>query len=42
MPDKGMRTVGVILAAVLVTIGLAVVGFFIFMALAVNSIGSNK
>lgn len=42
MSEKGMTTLGTVLAAVLAVIGLAVVGFFIMMAIALNSFGSNK
>ena len=37
-----MTTLGTVLAVVLAAIGLAVVGFFIFLAVAINSFGSNK
>lgn len=37
-----MSTLGSILAAVLVLAGLTVVGFFVFVAIALNSFGSNK
>ena len=42
MSEKGMTTLGTVLAVVLLVIGLTVVGFFVFFLLAVNSIGSNK
>ena len=37
-----MNRVGVVVAVVLGTIGLAVVGFFIFVAIALQSFGSSK
>ena len=42
MSEKGMTTVGTVVAIVLAVIGLVVVGFFIMMAIALNSFGSNK
>lgn len=42
MKERGMTTIGTIVAVVLGAIGLAVVGFFILMAIAMNSFGSNK
>lgn len=37
-----MNKVGVVIAVVLGTIGLAAVGFFIFVAIALQSFGSSK
>lgn len=37
-----MNKVGVVIAVVLGAIGLAAVGFFIFVAIALQSMGSNK
>jgi hypothetical protein len=37
-----MNKVGVVIAVVLGAIGLAVVGFMVFMAIALQSFGSNK
>ena len=42
MSQKGMTTVGTVVAIVLAVIGLVVVGFFVMMAIAINSFGSNK
>lgn len=42
MSQGNMNKVGVIVAVVLGAIGLAAVGFFIFMAIALQSFGSNK
>lgn len=42
MNQRGLTTVGTVVAVVLAVLGLAVVGFFVFVAIAMNSFGSNK
>lgn len=42
MSQRGMSTIGTVVAVVLVTVGLAVVGFFIMLTIAFQSYGSNK
>lgn len=42
MSEKGMTTVGTVVAIVLAVIGLVVVGFFILMAISLNAWGSNE
>lgn len=42
MSEKGMTTLGTVVAVVLAVIGLVVVGFFIFVAISINAWGSNK
>ncbi len=42
MSKGGMNKVGVVVAVVLGAIGLVAVGFFIFVAIALQSMGSNK
>jgi hypothetical protein len=42
MPEGAMRKVGIVIAAVLAALGLLAVGFFIFIAIALQSMGSNK
>lgn len=37
-----MKAVGSVLAAILIALGLVAVGFMIFMAIALQSLGSNK
>lgn len=42
MNQRGLSTLGTILAVVLAVTGLVVLGFFVMMAIALNSLGSNK
>ncbi len=42
MSEKGMTTLGTVVAVVLAIIGLVVVGYFILAAIAFNAWGSNK
>lgn len=42
MSEKGMTTLGTVVAVVLVVIGLVVVGFFIWLSIALRALGSNK
>jgi hypothetical protein len=42
MSQKGMSTIGAVVAVVLAFMGLVAVGFFILMGIALSSWGSNK
>ncbi len=42
MSEKGMTRIGIVVAIVLAVIGLATVGFFVFLSIALSSFGSNK
>lgn len=42
MSEKGMTTIGTVLAIILAIVGLVVVGYFVMLAIALNAWGSNK
>ncbi len=42
MSEKGMTTLGTVVAVVLAVIGLVVVAFFVLLAISLNAWGSNK
>ncbi|MGI9120864.1 MAG: hypothetical protein ACR2G7_12215 [Acidimicrobiales bacterium] len=42
MSEKGMSTIGMVVAIALAVIGLVVVGFFVLVAVSLNAWGSSK